>query len=176
MKEGEPEVEAGRRRTVELIRRYVLAQPVAPVVREPELPGHRVPGEADRVANARGKDFTARAIGIHPGDRRVALLIADVAGRTERHVELAVGSEGDVLPGMVALGRKSVTDYNRLRWRVELSLDAVVTQDALELCDVQSTIVKRDAVGQRQPLPDRRHLLPTVGQRVHRVHLAGRLR
>src|SRR5262249_17928516 len=48
----EAEVHAGARRAVEFVGGHVVAHPVAPVVREPEVPRLRVPVETDGVPHA----------------------------------------------------------------------------------------------------------------------------
>ena len=71
--------------------------PVALVDRRPQRSGRRVKRKPDRVAQPGGEDLLARAIGVVANDRRAARigLLADVAGRADRDVELVVGAEGD---------------------------------------------------------------------------------
>src|SRR5688500_4223672 len=68
MAERVAEVEAGARRSVELVGGHVVAQLVAAVVREPESAGLGVPVEADRVPYAGGEDLEARPVRVHPRD------------------------------------------------------------------------------------------------------------
>ena len=101
--------------------RQVVAEHVAAVVGEPERLVDRAPVEADRCCAPRGRRSRGRC------RRRfmrrmtaVALArLADVARRTHRHVEHAVGAEADELPAVVAsrTGSRSVTTHRRRRLR-----------------------------------------------------------
>src|SRR6266852_5398383 len=69
---------------VELVVRQLLRQPVAAVVGEVELLGHRMEIEADRVAHAAHIGFRAAAVEIDAPDLAVGLgRQADVTGRAD---------------------------------------------------------------------------------------------
>ena len=131
---------------IQLARRHVLTEKVAAIVGEPEILGHGMPGKAHGVANAACEYLVARTIRIHAGDHGVFGLIADIARRADGNVQLAVGTEGDVLPAVVRILRQIVTNDFRLRDLVERGLDGVVPQDAAHLGDVQRAIAERDTV------------------------------
>ena len=97
----EAEMLAGLGDAVELVLRQVLRQPVAAVVGEVEMLGHRMPVEADRVAHADRKGLGAGAVEIEPADLRGAgHRLADVAGRADVYVELAVGPDAHIAPAV----------------------------------------------------------------------------
>src|SRR5438034_10825959 len=80
---------------VDVFGREVIAQIVAIVVATPQLARRRIERHADGVAQTPGEDTTARAVGIelrHRGAHRVAL-VAEITGRPDRQVQLAVGSK-----------------------------------------------------------------------------------
>jgi hypothetical protein len=102
--EGVAEMQPGARRAVEFVGRAVVAQHVAAVVGEPQRAIDRAPVEADAVPHAAREDLAPGAVGVHAQDRRIGVAgIADVAGRADRHVKLAVGAEGDELPAVVGV-------------------------------------------------------------------------
>jgi hypothetical protein len=100
---------------VDLFRRALVAHMVAAVVGRVEAARPRLPGEADRVAQALGVDPTAAAVGVVLEDRRPmpVALIADVAGGADRDVELAVRPERD-RPRPVLAALRQVGDDHRL--------------------------------------------------------------
>src|SRR5439155_7172455 len=101
----EAEVHAGARRVVELVGGHVVAHVVRAVVGEPQLFGARIPVEADAVADAPRVDLAAAGRGrIEAADDAEALLrLADVARRSGREVEHAVGPEAQGLEAVMAL-------------------------------------------------------------------------
>src|SRR6266542_5518840 len=105
------EVQALLRCDVEAVARHVVAQPVAAVGGEVELLGHRVPVEAHAVADAAGDVLEAGAVGIDAGDVGMSVRRhADVAGRADVEVELAVRPEGQVLPPVRQVAGQDVVD------------------------------------------------------------------
>ncbi len=62
------EMQARLRRPVELVRRDQVAQIVAAIVGEEQLAGHRVPVEADRVADPAREDLEVLTVGIQAND------------------------------------------------------------------------------------------------------------
>src|SRR5262249_41615561 len=80
---------------VELVLRSVVPGPVAPVVREPQLFGDRMPIESDRVAHAARHDLHSRAVGIVSSDLTVNTRIdlANITVGTDLDVEFTVGTE-----------------------------------------------------------------------------------
>ncbi len=163
---------ARARHPVELAGGLVVAHPVAPVVGEPQLLRARVPVEADRVAHASRDDLEAAPVGVHPADVRVALGIgrADVARRTDRHVELPVRAERDELASVVTVGREAVADDDGRRRVVETLLDAVVAQDPAHRRDVERAVAKRDARRLAQAPRDDPHHRRAARREAHRVH------
>ena len=130
MAERETEVEAGLRGDVEFVVRHVVAEHVAAVVGEPQLARHRMPGEPDAVAHTFCEDLRAGTIGLHSDDRgRHRRRRADVARRTDRHVQHVVRAEGDVLPGVAGVRVRQVgADRDRRGRRVEVLFDVVEPQ------------------------------------------------
>ena len=63
--------------------------------------------------------------------------LADVARRADRHVELAVGAEGDEPAAVVRLRREAVGDDDRRRRLREVVVDGVEAQDARDRADVE---------------------------------------
>ena len=95
---------------VELVGRQVVAEHVAAVVGEPERASS--PGSQSKPTLLRTPRATvSRPLpsAIHALDDAVAVArLADVARRADRDVELAVGTEGDELPAVVAFAGKPV--------------------------------------------------------------------
>jgi hypothetical protein len=90
-----PAVPAARLDPVQFLPLLVVAKPVDAMVEPPEVPGFRVPTEADGIAEAARVDGAARAIGPHAQYGRVLLtgLVAGVAGGADGDVQPAVGPE-----------------------------------------------------------------------------------
>ena len=148
---GVAEIEVCLAHAVQFVLRAVVAQPVAAVVGEPQFAGLRMPVEALGVAHAPGDDLHAGAVGVVAADLRVLLgRLADVAGRAERHVELLVRAEGEVLPVMVLLGRQVELGRHVDRLHVGLRLDVIETQHLVDRHDVQRAALDRDARGLRE--------------------------
>ena len=122
---------SGAWRVVEFVARQIVSQHVAAVVGKPELPGPRLPVEADRVAHATRIGFHRAAIRVHAQNIGVLRVrFADIAGCANRHVELAVRSEGDEFPSMLGFGWQLVGHDYRCRRIVQAPLDVVKTQNA----------------------------------------------
>lgn len=157
---------------VELVVGHVLAQHVAPVVGEPQLVRARLPVEADGIADAVGDIFQAAAVGVHAGELGVGLaLVAQVAGRADRHVELAVRAERDELAAVPCRGGQAVVHRLRLRRIVQVMLDVMQHQDAADRRDVQVAVPEGDADRHLQAAGDDAHLVDAavvvaVGERV----------
>jgi hypothetical protein len=171
---GEAEILAGPTHAVQLFLGAVLVLPVAAVVGEPELARLGVEVEAHRIAHAAGHHFHARAVGIVAADLRVVGRgLADVAGGSDRHIELAVGSEGQELPAVVPFGRQLERrrHVDRLRRAVELVLDAVETQHLVDRGDVERAVAEGQPVGLGRSLDQDlvRALAALVGDRVDAV-------
>src|SRR3989454_5705115 len=93
----EAEMLAGLGDAIELVFGQVLRQPVAAVLGEVELLGHRVPVEADGIPDASRVDLRAAAVEVEPPDLRVGGgRFTDVARRADVDVELLVRSNADV--------------------------------------------------------------------------------
>ena len=180
MAEGEPEVEAGLRRNVQLVVRHVVAHPVAAVVGEPQLARHRVPIEPDAVAHAFGEDFLPGPIRLHPHDRRHhRRRRADVARRPDRHVQQVVRAEADELPRVAGLRVRQVVANRDRRGRcVEVFFDVVEPQEPARGGHIQRAVPHRDAIGLIETAGDHHDtigLVVAVG--IHNgVDLAGILR
>src|SRR5438132_7827391 len=146
---GVAEVQALLRRHVEAIARHVLAQPVPAVGREVELLRHRVPVEAHTVAHAVRPVLEAGAVRIDARDVRVRVRRhAGVARRAAVEVELAVGTEGQVLPAVLRILRQRVVHDLHLIRSVELALDAFILRDALHLGYFERAVIYRLSVWQ----------------------------
>ncbi len=70
-----------------------------------------------------------------------------VAGLSDRHIQLVVGTHRDELPAVGFVFRQLVVDRGRLRRVVEDVVDLVDLVDLGEFGDVQRAVVERDAVG-----------------------------
>ncbi len=159
--EGEPEVHPGFRRPVQFVGRDVVAEPVAAVVGEPEVPGLRVPVEPYRIPDAPGVGLEIGPVRVHPEDGAEPLVVgvADVAGHTYRNVEFPVGSERDEFPPVQCFIGKCVAHHLRFGRVREVRLDIVVTQDAADLGDVKRTVPEGDAVRGVETACDGDHLI-----------------
>ena len=101
----------------------------------------------------------AGAVRIDARDVRVRVRRhADVARRADVEVELAVGTEGQVLPAVRRVLRQRVVHDLHLRRAVELALDAFHLRDAVDLGDVERAVLERHAVRQVETLGDGLHL------------------
>jgi hypothetical protein len=135
--------------------------------------GLGVPVEAHAVAHAVREVLEAAPVRVHPRDIGVGVgRDADVTGRADVEVELAVGSKGQVLPPVRHVaGQDVVHDFHRGR-TVELVLDPDHLGDAVDLGDVERARPEGHAVGEVEPLGDGLHLaLPAPVD--HRVDIAG---
>jgi hypothetical protein len=152
-------MEPGVRRPVQLVGRAVVAQPVAPVVREPQLFRFGLPVEPDGVPDAARDDLGAGPVGLEARDRRIGVAApADVAGRADRHVEESVRTECDELPAVVCvLGERVRHDGGRGRV-LKPPLDVVEAQEARDLRDVERAVLHRHAVRLVQVLRKRNDL------------------
>jgi hypothetical protein len=166
---------AGARRAVQFVGRRVVAEHVAAVVGEPQCAVHRVPVEADAVADAAGEYLPPRAVGVHAQHCRIGVAgIADVAGRADRHVKLAVGAEGDELPAVVDIARQAVGNHRRRRRSGEAIVNVIVAQDAVHRADIQRAMAPGQAAGHVQSGGDSDHGAGAIGGvEAHRVHRAG---
>src|SRR6202030_156660 len=95
-----PAVEATVAHAGDVVRRQIVAEPVALVDRGPEFAGRGVDRQADRIADAGGEAAHAAAVRIefqNVGAQRFVGAVADVGGGAHRHEHLAaVPQEGDV--------------------------------------------------------------------------------
>ena len=130
---------------IQLIRRQVVAQQVAAVVGEPELLRPRLPVEADRVADAEGDVLAMAAVRIHAQDLCVAIAIADVAGRANWHIQLAVRAKGDEFPAMMGFTRQVGNNHLESWCLIEMLLDVAQGEDLADRRDIQITVVEGDA-------------------------------
>ena len=172
-----PEMKSCPRSVIQLIRRAVIAQPVPPVIGEPQLFGDRMPVKPDGIADTRGVNVPFPVLQVDPQDRRITGIaaFADITGRAHRHIQPPVGTEGDELPSVPAVGGKIVINDHRFRRIVQPLLDIVVAQDPIHLGDVQRSVAEGDPVGHVQPPIDQNSL---IGLFVaipirHRVHIPG---
>ena len=134
----------------------------------------RAPVEADDVAHAARDGLEAAAVGLHALDDAVALArLADVARRADRHVELAVGTEGDELPAVVRLaGKRSVTTTGAGGCG-EAVVDAVEAQDLRDRGDVEIAVAPGDARRHLQAAGDGAHRAGAAALDLEGVDLAG---
>ena len=140
-------------RPVQLVGRDQVAQIVAAIVGEEHLAGHGMPVEADRVAHPAREDLEPVAVGIHPDDRALeAGDLADVAGRADRDIELAVRSEAGVAPAVVAEIRQHAGRHHDLDLAVRLEAD-----DPVLLGHEETPVRRGQAVGCLQPGGDVQH-------------------
>jgi hypothetical protein len=86
----------------------------------------------------------------------------DVARRADGDVQLAVGTEGDELPAVVAVGRKVVAGHFGLRRAGQIAGDVGEFQDAIHHGDVERPVPEGHAARLAQP----------AGQDVHGIGLA----
>ena len=107
-----PAVEAAGDDAVQFAGRKVVAEQVAAVVGGEQLAAPRRPVETDAVAQSRGVVLHRGAVGTqaqHRGAPRV-FFGADVAARTDRHVEPAVGTEAHRAAPVVTARRQAGQD------------------------------------------------------------------
>ncbi len=101
--------------------------------------------------------------------------LADVAGRADREVELAVGAEGDEAAAVMGVVGQAVGEAHRVGGPVEAVVDAVVAPEGRQGGDPEAAVAVGDAGRQRQVRGDRvdpgRH-----GVELDRVNLARRRR
>ena len=167
---------SGFRGVVEFAGRHVVAHHVAAMLVKPHFLRFRMPVEADRVADAARESFQPGAVRLHSvnGSVDVRIHLADVAGRTHRHVQQAVRAESDEFPAVMAVARELVADHHRFGRILQAALDIVVAQDAADLGDIERTVAEGDAVRGIESPGDGDDLVgPAVavgiGQRVHRA-------
>ena len=141
---------AGTVRPVELVRRQVVAEPVAAVVGEPQVAALRMPGEAHAVAHTAGEHAPVAAVRAHADDGAQVPRLTYVAGRTHGDVQPPIRAETDVAPAVVAIGLH-LRHHHRLRRGVQALLDTVETQDAAAFRHVQGAVAESHAVGHVQP-------------------------
>jgi hypothetical protein len=160
---------------VQLVGRLIVAEPIAAIVREPQLAGLGMEVEPDGIAHTAGDDLRPPTGEVDPGDRRVQRprRLADIARRADRHVEPAVRAEGDELPAVVLVGREGVAQDLGLRRPREVAGDVAESQDAAHLGDVQGAVAEGEPA--RQVEPARQHvdlIRAVIAVPVdHRVHL-----
>ncbi len=122
----------------------------------------------------------AGAVGLHPHDRGGhRRRRADVARRTDRHVQHVVRTEGDELPGVAGVRiRQVVADRDRRGRRVEVLFDVVEPQEPARGRHVQRAVAHRDAVGLIETAGDHHDAVRLVIAVAidHGVDLAGVLR
>src|SRR5438128_2944160 len=113
---GIAKMHAGLRGIIELIRRLIITEPIPAVVREPQLVALWLPIESHRVPDPARDHFVTRSIRIDTRDQGIAVRVrlADVAGRSDGHIQLAVRPEGDKFPSMHRLWGKAVRHHDRL--------------------------------------------------------------
>src|SRR5690606_35369323 len=99
-----------------------------------------VPREADGVAHPTREHFLPGAVRVHARDDRVTGLVADIARGTDRHVQLSVGTEGNVSPPVMAILRQIIAHHRRLRWVVQRIFDPVEAQYAVDLRDIKRAV------------------------------------
>src|SRR5688500_6551062 len=134
-------------RAVQLVSRCVVTDVVASAIGEPKLPRRRMPVETDGISHAAREHFKAGAVRFHAHDCRVWIAaVAHVARRTDRYVEKSVGTEADELPSVMPVDRQLVGDNRRRTGVLQLRLDVVEADDAIDLRYIQRTVPERHAV------------------------------
>ena len=106
-----------------------VAEQVASVVGEPQLLRVGMPGHADRVAHAARENFCRTAVRLHaPDGGEGVATVADVAGRANLVIEVAIGAEREVLPAVRRLlGQFVDDDFRRETEAVEPAFTASST-------------------------------------------------
>ena len=91
---------------VDVLGRQVVAEVVAVVVAAPQFARGRIERQADGVAQSFREDPAARAVTTELADRRAQriALLAEIAGRTDGEIQLAVRSEQDRAGGVTTGG------------------------------------------------------------------------
>ena len=99
---GIAKVQPGLRRMIEFIRRLIIPEIVATIIREPQVMGRGIPIESDRVPYSARNDLIPASIRIHAGDQGIAVGIGftDIAWGSDRHIEFPVGTEGNEFPSV----------------------------------------------------------------------------
>ena len=163
-------------RVIQLIGRNLVAQVVAAIVGKPQFFRLGMPVKTDGVADTASKNFKARSVGVHSIDDSVPLIRpADVAWRTDRHVQQAIRPERDEFPAMMCFVGKFVVDNNRLGRILELGFDVVVACDARHFCHVQRAVPEGYAAWHVQSIGDLDHFVgPIVAIMINnRINIAG---
>src|SRR6266851_5930082 len=118
---------------VQFVWREVIAEPVPPIIGEPEFLGLRVPVKSHGVANPSGKDFEIGTVGFHPRDGRIAFVfaLAYVAWCPDWDVEHPIRPKADEFPAMTPVSGKAVVHDDRL-WRiVQVAFNIIEAQNAV---------------------------------------------
>ena len=173
-----PAVETALDHPVELAGREVVAEQVAPVVGGVQFRGARTPVEADRVAQAGGVGLHVGAVGAQAeqAGATLVLFLADVAARSDRNVEPAVGAEAQrARPVVAASGQPGQDALEPALRAAGAGIEADPT-DGVHLRNVQPAGLQIHAL--RAVEPDEQRLSgvgASVAVRVgaHQRHLAG---
>src|SRR6266850_5920437 len=134
---GIAKVQPGLRRMIEFIRRLIVPEIIPTIIREPQVMGRWIPIKSDRVPDSTRNDLVTAPIRVHAGDQGIAVGIrfADIARGTDGHIEFPVGTEGDELPSMMCLVRKSIINRHRRGRGGESLFDLVESEDAIHSGD-----------------------------------------
>ena len=110
-------IQASDRHPVQLIGRHVIAKHVTAIIGKPQLTGLRMPAHSDRITHAPRDDFPSAAVGIHAQDQAKLFFVTDVAGCTDRHIELPIRPKSQVPPGMqrIFVGQVISKDFGYAR-------------------------------------------------------------
>ncbi len=149
--EGKSEIKPRPWRVVEFVRRNVVTHIVGAIIGKMKLSGGGMEVHADQVADAAGIDIRLAAGRVEADDGTLQTGdFADIAGRTDRHVKLAVGSESGVAPAMPRIVGQPVEENLRGCPGQRLQIGGQKTDDAVLLGDVEVSVPSNNAVGDMQ--------------------------
>ena len=144
---------------VEFFRWQVVAHVIGAVVGEVEALGDRVESQADGITDAAGEDFGPQGADrlaspgrADPDDGAFhALDTADVARRSDRHIQPAVGTEGGVPPAVPAVVRQPPEQHLRTAGRQFLEAAGPETDHPVLFGHIEVAVSPGDAVGNLKP-------------------------
>lgn len=140
------EVQAWAFGMIELIWRHVLTEIVSPVVSEPDIACLGIPIEAYSVPDSSGKDLKLCAIRVHPGDGSIRIaLVTDIAGSSNRQIELAIRPKRNKLPAMGRIFREIIFDNHIFRV-IKIFLNIVESEDAADLSNIEVPIFESNSI------------------------------
>src|SRR6185312_3167712 len=149
------EILPSRGRVIELVGGRILPEPVAAVIAEPELPGHRTERHADAVAHALSVDFEQMLLMLNPQDGCLDIgWHREIGGRALVEIKPAVRPHHQELPVVPILMRQPLHGDLWRRRIVQVVLDMVVAEDSLPFGDKQRAVGEGDTIWRIHPFEE----------------------